>query len=182
MASLKQQLSDLRKKYDILLQQCRHYQHLSTHDPQLHIFNRVAWIEKATAQCEKTRQKGQKSTVLFLDCDKFGSINKQYGHAAGDDIIKQILDKVQSVLRKGATVGRYGGDEILVYIPNAGSVAMSACAGRIVEAVRSLTLGDRNITVSVGGASGDGTLDRLVNEAEKHMRTAKGQGGDRYSV
>lgn len=182
MASLKQQLSDLRKKYDILLQQCRHYQHLSSHDPQLHIFNRVAWIEKATAQCEKTRAKGQKSTVLFLDCDKFGSINKRYGHDVGDDVIKQILDKVQSVLRKGAIVGRYGGDEILVYIPNAGSVAMAACAERIVQAVRSITIADRIVSVSVGGASGDGTLDRLVDVAEKNMRSAKGQGGDRYVV
>ena len=126
--------------------------------------------------------------VLMMDLDKFKHINDQHGHAAGDRVLQAFVKTVSDVLRESDLIGRLGGEEFAVLLPNTSSEGGTALAQRIVESVRASPVevaGQRiTCTVSIGGGclSAETSFAALLNRADAALYQAKHAGRDRLEL
>ncbi len=125
--------------------------------------------------------------VLFMDVDRFKTINDTLGHAAGDELLRAVVERVALRIRQSDTVARYGGDEFVFLLLN---IAHAEDAARVARtSIRTVgkpyVVGDRtvSITPSVGIAvyPGDGgKAEELISNADMAMYRAKERGGNTY--
>ena len=126
--------------------------------------------------------------VLMLDLDHFKLVNDQYGHAVGDAVLQAFVQTVSGVLRESDLIGRVGGEEFAVLLPNTTQEGGCALAQRIIDSVRSspVEVGDKRIpyTVSIGAGclSGETTFSTLLDVADTALYRAKNGGRDRLEV
>jgi diguanylate cyclase (GGDEF)-like protein len=128
--------------------------------------------------------------VLFIDLDDFKIVNDSLGHAAGDELLRVVAQRLRSVARAGETVTRLGGDEFAIVLSAEGSATAVAVAQRALEALDDPVHIDDTV-VSVGcsigvamsptGAGAD-AADELVRNADFAMYMAKSQGKNRFEV
>lgn len=132
----------------------------------------------------KSARPDEPFSIILLDIDHFKRINDRLGHAAGDEVLKEVAAAIKASLRHCDFVGRYGGEEFLVICPRASVVAASVIADRIRTAVQAKTFVAQDadkvpITVSLGVASLSEefeSADALVAEADARLYAAKRQG------
>jgi diguanylate cyclase (GGDEF)-like protein/PAS domain S-box-containing protein len=127
--------------------------------------------------------------VMFLDLDRFKLVNDGLGHESGDDLLVEVGSRVRAAVRDTDTVARYGGDEFVIVMEEAGTLDdVRAVAARVLSTVgEPITLAGREVrpTVSIGIAmtSDDrGRPDDLVRDADIAMYRAKDRGGHRAEV
>lgn len=126
--------------------------------------------------------------VLMLDLDYFKKINDQYGHAVGDSVLQKFVHAVAGVLRESDLIGRLGGEEFAVLLPNTSLEGGCALAQRIIDSVRAnpvLTAsGSIAYTVSVGAGclSAETSFSDLLAVADAALYRAKNSGRDRLEV
>jgi len=126
-------------------------------------------------------------SVLFLDVDGFKDVNDSLGHDAGDDLLRQLAERLSACTRAEDTVGRLGGDEFVVLVRGCDGEAAGILAQRFRDAfARPFALGRSvaRLTASIGIASSDGTdpgvrATDLVRDADLAMYAAKGAGRNR---
>jgi diguanylate cyclase len=124
------------------------------------------------------------ASLLVVDLDHFKSINDRYGHASGDDVLKHVARLVKTGVREIDTVGRYGGDEFVVLLPNTDLATARSVAERIISLVRSsVSDGSSPVpySVSIGVAQLDVGVDSLrdwFSRADRGLYSAKGLGRD----
>lgn len=152
-------------------------------DPLMGIYNRRALIEALTSEVTRSKRYGLKLTVLMVDLDNFKSVNDACGHLAGDALLKKIAARIASSVRSVDVLGRYGGDEIAVLLPETGPIEAYQVAERIRQAVSELAREEYcQVTTSIGIASfpqhGE-NAESLLAAADRAMYYAKRQGGDR---
>lgn len=127
------------------------------------------------------RQNMSPFSLLLLDIDHFKQVNDEYGHLAGDQVLKELCKKVLSLLRVTDEMARWGGEEFVVLLPTASADHAAVLAERIrTEIARGVT-GGLNVTVSVGLAEyqrGE-SLETLVSRADQALYAAKNQGRNR---
>jgi diguanylate cyclase (GGDEF)-like protein len=151
--------------------------------------NRRATSEHLAAARASARDACTWLSVLMVDVDHFKRINDTYGHLAGDEAIIAIAGRMQGALRPLDILGRWGGEEFLVILPDSDPDAALAVAERLREAVRaqpvSLAASGQAIemTVSIGVATSlDALPDALVHAADQALYAAKADGRDRVRV
>jgi diguanylate cyclase (GGDEF)-like protein len=123
--------------------------------------------------------------VLLLDVDNFKSINDALGHAAGDEVLCAVADRLRECIRDGDTAARLGGDEFAVLLEDCGEDGAERTAARIVEAFAApFTIDGRGLTagVSVGVSLDCGSPEDLLRQADLAMYAAKAAGKDRYAA
>lgn len=126
--------------------------------------------------------------VLMLDLDHFKQINDHYGHAVGDAVLQSFVSTVTAVLRESDLIGRIGGEEFAVLLPNTRTEGGSALAQRIIDSVRAnpVVLAGEPVefTVSVGGGclSIETSFAALLNLADAALYQAKRAGRDRLEL
>lgn len=149
------------------------------------ILNRRAFLEQLERRIGRARSTGLPLSLLLMDVDRFKSINDTYGHLAGDDVLILFSRTVAGALRQQDLLGRYGGDEFIVCLPDTGGPDALAVAGRIHQAVSStphpIAGRDLRITASIGVAlfqpeDGPEDIRSLVNRADMAMYQAKSRG------
>lgn len=134
-------------------------------------------------------RKGDDSPVSFvmIDLDHFKTFNDNYGHSAGDEILKAVAQKIATVVRGKGEAYRYGGEEISVILPNHSLVEANAVAERIrteIATVQIVSLPDCAVTASLGVATipeTSETAERLAVDADRAMYEAKHSGRNRVS-
>jgi diguanylate cyclase (GGDEF)-like protein len=89
---------------------------LANHDALTGLVNRRALFDRLDLEVLHAKRSGNMLAVLFLDLDGFKPVNDQYGHLAGDDLLKQVAHRIRENVREADTVSRYGGDEFVVLI------------------------------------------------------------------
>ncbi len=159
----------------------------ATHDDLTGTVNRVLLIDRIQHALSRDRS-ARPLAVMYLDLDRFKSINDILGHEAGDRVLLEVARRIRSALRTSDTLGRFGGDEFVVLCEDISPEPAVRIAERIVTAVAApMRIGDRDlsITISVGIAIGDdpaASVDILVRSADEAMYAAKHRGGNRIEL
>ena len=162
---------------------------LALYDSLTGLPNRALFTDRLAHAIER-RGRAQATAVYFLDLDRFKRINDSLGHAAGDEVLREIAGRVQRMLRPDDTVARFGGDEFTVLCESVGGVLEAVgVADRLQrEIARTLRAGgaELRLTASIGVAlaePGEETeYSRLVDDADAAMYRAKERGGARTEL
>ena len=149
--------------------------------------NRSLFAEQLTRAIGRSQRKGVPLATLFVDLDRFKSVNDTLGHDVGDSLLRQVADRLRSNLRVGDFCGRWGGDEFVVCLEDFGeSINASAAAQKLLLVLsEKYEIGNSEVyaTPSIGIAmypdSGD-TAQRLIKAADVAMFEAKKRGGGRF--
>lgn len=165
---------------------------LAYYDPLTGLPNRRLLIDRLERELAHLRRCGRLGALLFIDLDNFKQINDARGHAVGDDLLRQVSQRLTSVLRQDDTVARLGGDEFVVQVGNLDpDIEVAARQARLVaEKVRSVMEGRYEVmgfpyssTGSIGitlfPRSDGTTVDDLLREADTAMYRAKSGGRNR---
>ena len=148
--------------------------------------NRALFLDRLDNALVRAQRESRTVTVLYLDVDRFKLVNDSLGHVAGDALLVAVADRIKRAVRGAETVARLGGDEFAVLLENLASPDDAvAIANRIREALTApLVVADREVSVSasIGIASGDGSAEDLVRDADVAMYRAKAAGQGRYQV
>jgi diguanylate cyclase (GGDEF)-like protein/PAS domain S-box-containing protein len=164
--------------------------HDAMHDGLTHLPNRVLFMDRLQhtyLNYQRHRENG--FAVLFLDLDRFKLINDSLGHIAGDELLQSVAKRLQSCLRPGDTVARFGGDEFTVLLPNVKQLedAVHVSDRILTELGRSFTLAGTEIytSASIGIVLSDGpdqNPEDLLRNADIALYRAKSNGKGRYEV
>lgn len=163
-------------------------------DPKTGILNMRGWSETAERALERTARSSDQLALLMVDLDHFKWINDTYGHPAGDDVLRTVAQTLDEVTRPSDSVGRFGGEEFLILLPDIDEEATHDAAERIRIAIAKLhivttdkrgdpaTIADRTTSIGVARYPRHGdTLDRLLQAADAAVYRAKESGRDQVS-
>jgi diguanylate cyclase (GGDEF)-like protein len=158
----------------------------ATHDSLTGSVNRLLLIDRIDHALRRTRRHDCLA-VLYLDLDRFKSINDTLGHQVGDQLLVEVARRINATLRPSDTLGRFGGDEFVVLCEEIQPDDASRVAERIVAAVQApLHIGDAtlHVTISVGVAlaTGEAVVDALIRSADAAMYVAKRAGGNGFEM
>lgn len=161
-------------------------QQLAIADELTGLYNRRGFFEMGEREVERSIRFGHPLAALFIDIDHFKQFNDAYSYSVGDQVLRLLSDTLRSGLREVDLIGRYGGEEFVVLLPETGQSAASQIAERLrklVEAARlSTEWGELGITVSIGGCmrtSSLPTLSALIERAGQGVHQAKNTGRNR---
>jgi diguanylate cyclase (GGDEF)-like protein len=162
--------------------------HQALHDALTGLPNRVLALDRAEQMLARSRRLQIPVAALYVDVDGFKNINDSFGHAAGDELLRTIATRLESVVREGDTAARLGGDEFVVLVEGATlDAGPEVIAERLLEVLRqpydmNEQIGrDLSITASVGIALGArSSADELLRDADVALYEAKGAGKNRY--
>lgn len=152
-------------------------------DPLCGLYNKTAF----PLHCKLSRE-GRQDAVFFIDLDKFKQVNDTLGHAAGDEALISTAQAIRAQFRECDVVGRFGGDEFVVFAPCIGREMAEQKAERLVQAVSFLLDappdGQIHLTASVGVymVTPPETLDDAVRRADEAMYRAKEKGRSQYCI
>jgi len=164
--------------------------HRVNHDPLTGLPNRGLFADRLDQALARARRNKSLMAAIYLDIDKFKTINDTLGHDAGDLVLKEFSSRLASCVRTTDTAARLGGDEFAVILEALGSREHGCrIAEKIVTAMRpEFRLGERtlSITTSAGMAFLEGeqhsTAAALLKQADEALYRAKAAGRDNYQV
>lgn len=152
---------------------------LAHHDPLTSLPNRILFRERVL-HALRMLSRGARFALFFLDLDHFKQVNDALGHPVGDDLLKQVAERLDACVREGDTVARLGGDEFAILLPGIDQPeSASLLARRIIERIGEpyeVTGYQLNISTSIGiaFAPADGAYpDRLLKNADMALYKAK---------
>ena len=161
--------------------------HLAHHDPLTDLPNRLLFDDRLTHALQRNQRTQQKLALMFLDLDGFKKINDSLGHPSGDELLKQVAQRLLIIVREGDTVARLGGDEFTVILESISeSNDVPDMAGRILQAIskpfnvagHEVFLG-ASIGISIFPKDGK-NVTSLTKHADLAMFQAKKRGGNNY--
>jgi diguanylate cyclase (GGDEF)-like protein len=158
------------------------------HDALTGLPNRVLALDRAEQMLARARRQKIPVAALYVDVDGFKQINDSFGHAAGDELLRELAMRLQGVVREGDTAARLGGDEFIVLVEgHALDAGAEIVAERLLEVLRQpYTLEAEHgrpllVTASIGIATGlRESADELVRDADLALYEAKAAGKNGY--
>lgn len=157
-------------------------EHMAFYDPLTDVPNCRLFEKLANQAIKEAAQSSQKASVMYLDIDKFKSINDTLGHDVGDELLMQFTARLKGSLRKRDVLARMGGDEFTVLLPNTDRTAAEEVAGRLLQAIGQpyqvkghLFTTTSSIGIAFYPQHGQ-TVEELIQQADEAMYRAK-QGG-----
>jgi diguanylate cyclase (GGDEF)-like protein/PAS domain S-box-containing protein len=164
--------------------------HQALHDSLTGLPNRALILDRVEQALVRARRRHSPIAVLFLDLDGFKGVNDTYGHAAGDQLLKAVTDRLSGAIREADTIGRLGGDEFVILAEES---SLDAGPGVIAERLRDVLAepfhldGPDHLTVhaqaSIGIAVGlRATAQELLRDADVALYAAKDAGKNCYVV
>lgn len=166
--------------------------YLANYDWLTKVYNRRKIMEKLGNVLLNSIKDSQELSLLMLDIDFFKKINDTYGHIAGDKVLSNLTEICKEILRKNDIIGRYGGEEFLVILPETDIKAAGIVAEKLRKHIENMVVDFEenkiSITVSIGMASIDEYYDEdilikdLINLADKALYQAKREGRNRVCI
>ena len=162
------------------------FKHQATRDSLTGILNRGSFFETAQQLLDLSKRQNSTATFVLMDLDNFKLINDTYGHFIGDKVLIHFTQTIQALLRKSDLIGRVGGEEFAIFLPDTDTDAAFELANKIREAVSHSTIELDGIsvtyTVSLGIDSSmqtDHKIDDIFKRADLKLYDAKGKGRNR---
>jgi diguanylate cyclase (GGDEF)-like protein len=156
-------------------QQAAQLEKLAERDPLTGAANRRAWDRTLPVEMDRARRAGTPLAVALLDLDHFKRFNDQYGHQAGDQLLKSATAAWQALLRSSDLLARYGGEEFAVLLPN----STLTQAIEIVNRLLAVTPLAQTFSAGVALWNGHETSDQIVARADQSLYQAKQAGRNR---
>jgi len=160
--------------------------HLAHYDSLCNLPNRLLFYDRLRQSLSRSKRNDQKIAVMFMDLDGFKTVNDNYGHTVGDDLLRKVSERVVATLRESDTIARIGGDEFTLIITDIEDTAsVSNIAMKILATIEEPYVMDGhefNISASIGISlspinSSEGNM--LVKQADIAMYKAKKEGKNR---
>lgn len=140
---------------------------LSMTDRLTGLLNRGTWENLVDAEYERYRRYGQATTLVMFDIDNFKPVNDNYGHLAGDEVIRHTAQTTRNNIRQSDSAGRYGGEEFGIILPETDAENARLLCERIRESIEKSTVetsaGNITYTISMG-------IAQLTDEPENYMQ------------
>lgn len=157
---------------------------LATTDSLTDLWNRRKIFEIFEEELDRGTREHIHIGAIMIDIDNFKQINDNFGHTTGDRVLTEVAFRLKHSLRLYDKIGRYGGDEMLIVLPNCDQNNMTVIAERLRQVICTKKIktnaGDLNITISLGGASTQNfneiSLDKLLESSDKALYLAKRRG------
>lgn len=178
-AKLEEQLKTINDLYEKLQAVNQRLASVASLDGLTGIPNHRTFQERLAAVSEVFNQVGEPFVLALADVDHFKKFNDEFGHLAGDEVLKQVAETLQGATRDSDVVARYGGEEFAVIFRNATISSAQTLAERLRMAVEALPAKYRRITISVGIAQYTedvGTTAELIRRADAALYAAKAAG------
>lgn len=175
------------KLEDQLIKARQQMETLAMQDSLTGLLNRRAIEEHARTELSLAKRKGQSLSVILLDIDHFKDINDKYGHSTGDTVLRQLAETLPKNLRQYDRLGRWGGEEFLVILPDTEISEAMAVAERMRVTTAETEFATENgkhqsVQISLGVTCTSGTyisLEELVDAADLALYKAKQTGRNR---
>lgn len=170
------------------LKAARQLEILATTDSLTGLANRRHFLDIAETELQRAHRYTRPLALLTLDLDHFKNINDTLGHGAGDEVLRQVADTCLETIRAADTVGRMGGEELAVLMPETGADGAMRLADRLREAIAALSIpvrrGSVRITTSIGAAIlwPDESLEDFLTRSDNALYEAKRLGRNRVSI
>ena len=156
---------------------------LATTDALTNIHNRRYLLELATMEIDRSVKTQISCALLMIDLDNFKALNDKYGHQGGDIVLQHSAKIIKEILRPCDILGRIGGEEFAVLLPETSQKSALAIGERIRSTIENTTIKflthEIHLTASIGIASNDtvdDSLERLMSQADKNLYVAKNNG------
>ncbi|MBF0450389.1 MAG: diguanylate cyclase [Candidatus Magnetomorum sp.] len=157
----------------------------ATHDSLTQLFNRSALVDMITREISRSQRDNSSVGILMIDIDHFKSINDTYGHLVGDQVLIQLAQRMKTCTRQYDAIGRYGGEEFIIILPQCGEQEVLSVAERLRKSICSnafeTTSGPINASISLGAtwvtpSEQDCQEEDLIRIADKALYQAKNNG------
>ncbi len=158
------------------------------HDDLTGLANRALFLDRVEHALQRVTSHTGSVAVLFIDLDDFKAINDGMGHGAGDELLREVADRIRTAIRPADTVARLGGDEFAVLVEDVSSAGQVLnLSERILQTIREpVEVQGRDIIVSasigVASATADTDVESLLRDADIAMYCAKSNGKSRVDV
>lgn len=159
----------------------------ATHDGLTGILNRSAVVQSLHRELDRGQRTGRNTAVLMADVDHFKRINDVYGHSTGDGVLRAVAEIIQRSVRPYDSVGRYGGEEFLIVLPETSPIDVETIAERVRSAAAAtpVCINGKNVfvTLSIGidtsGPECTSDAEGMISAADMAMYQAKHAGRNR---
>lgn len=159
-------------------------EHLANHDSLTNALTRRHMNEACQQELERCRRHGRSMALLMMDLDDFKAVNDTHGHQAGDRVLTNLVTKVNALLRQPDQLGRFGGEEFMVLLPETSLEEAISVAERI-RAACAVAGQEPSCTVSIGittNRQDNDTVDTLLARADTALYRAKTNGRNRVET
>ncbi len=161
---------------------------LSNCDELTGIFNRRGLFNAITHLAHLAQRNENAVGVLMIDIDHFKAVNDNFGHQYGDEMLRRVAGCIRDGIRASDVLGRYGGEEFLVFLPRVAPASLGDVGIKICRAIENMPDKHANITVSIGIAHGhvgrevDADIKTLIHRADEKLLAAKAAGRNRVEL
>jgi diguanylate cyclase (GGDEF)-like protein len=183
VASLQRGQREISQANEALIEKNRELHRLSITDGLTGLFNRKQLMDLFDMELARSQRYQVPFSVLIADIDHFKQINDTFGHLAGDAVLRRIADTLRQAVRECDHVGRYGGEEFLIILPNSSAPGAVEMAQRLREAISRVRFyndgNEISMTISVGVAqcfAGEEGTEAILRRADAALYQAKANG------
>ncbi len=178
-----QMRAEVRTQKKVLTEAVQQVEHIVAHDPLTGLFNRRHMVDIIAREVARAERSGVGMALVLIDLDHFKLVNDNHGHQVGDEVLQAFADIAQAALRETDLVGRWGGEEFILLLPdtqpaNRAMIAIDRIQHTLVDAIVCASVPDLRLAFSAGVAvpRTDESLDLMLERADRALYTAKHQG------
>lgn len=155
------------KKASLLASRLSELEIIAYTDPLTGAYNRRYFMEQADKEFAEAMKDKRPFSIIIIDIDRFKSINDNFGHPIGDEVLKILVARLQNVIKQGTVFARFGGEEFIVMLPGVTNRVAEDVAWRINRVIETQRFQMGNLEISVTVSCGVGTTnDKIVTLAD----------------